>query len=194
MPSITIKNIDTRPDLDVYRRDTNGETYTELTIYPDDHIVDVTQEGRSNSQSMAEFHRLVLSSKIDGHPDEDVLREYLESDEGQELIERICAGHDQEWDGHNMVGTLTDDAQEAWDTLIAELNDMPATDWQFWAIDEWDGYWAEENITADTTDKQIVEKAKEFDALALSEHVNLSGSTIEYLTRIRNNKRIDEEE
>lgn len=189
---ITIRNCDTRPDLDVYRRDTNGETYTELTIYPTERIVDVTQEGRSNSQSMAEYHRLVLSSKIEGHPDEATLREYLESDEGQELMERVCAGHDREWDGHNMVGTLTDDAESAWDALIAELDDMAQTDWTFWAIDEWAYVWAIQEITADMTDEQIAAKAAELDALAEAEHANLSGSTIDYLTDIRNDKRDDE--
>lgn len=193
MSTITIKSIDTRPDLDVYRRDTNGETYTELTIYPAERMVVVSQEGHSNSQTMDEYHRIDLSERIEGHPDETETREFLEGEEGQALLARICDGHDREWNGSNWIGTLTKDAQDALEILVGELNDLPASEWEFWAIDDWASTWADENITGDMTDEQVTAKAAELDALAEAEHVNLSSGAVDYLTGIRNDKREDDE-
>jgi hypothetical protein len=138
---------------------------------------------------MSEYHKLELSYGLDIYPDETEAREYLEGCEAQELLDRICEGHDTRWDGHNMVGTLNDDAQAAVEELLAALNDLPESDWEMWGVDDWlqnDNFgW----LTAATTDDELAAKAKEIEAIAESDHINLNGSVLDYLTDKRNELR-----
>ena len=55
------------------------------------------------------------------------------------LLERVHAGHDEEWDGSNCVGRLTDDASEARDAIDAEIaRSIDETDLaQVWDTSEW---------------------------------------------------------
>jgi hypothetical protein len=54
------------------------------------------------------------------------------------LLEEIAAGHSIEWNGNNHVGRLTEEAQEARDTLDERLH---RTDWQSYDQVIPDEYW-----------------------------------------------------
>lgn len=59
------------------------------------------------------WHGIVLRTWLPTLTDPLAVREYLESEEGAALLDRIAAGHDVEWDGANHVGVTTADADEA---------------------------------------------------------------------------------
>lgn len=63
------------------------------------------------------------------------LADYLEGDEGKELLERIHVGHTVEWDGNNHVGSVTEDAQEAERELERALQELPQA--TIYTAEEW---------------------------------------------------------
>ena len=76
------------------------------------------------------------------------------------LIQRIADGLDSRWNGHNHIGTLTEDAQEANEELaelIDELRDCDHLAVVAWDAVDWldDFNPAEYNLTAQTTDKEL---------------------------------------
>jgi hypothetical protein len=114
------------------------------------------------------------------------------------LIDRIRAGHDTEWDGSNMVGTLTDDAREA-DEDLTELfdgqgrrenlaNSWIDDSWSTWDVSEWLQSCASE-ITAEMTDAELTAWAKEMETAAQIDKVRLAGDVLDWATEIRNDKR-----
>lgn len=70
------------------------------------------------------FHNRTLQWEISPFSNGDDLVAFLQSDEAQELLSRVNAGHSVEWDGNNYVGVLDDDATEASEQFaeVAENN------------------------------------------------------------------------
>lgn len=116
------------------------------------------------------------------------------------LAQRILDGAEIAWDGHNRIGRLSADAQQASDE-VAKLCDptnlmwdagdlvteMGASDWLQW--DSRDEIIARFGLTADTTDERIREMAEQEEREARSMggnagYVILSGIA-EYLTELR---------
>jgi len=93
-----------------------------------------------NGQTMTSYLRQTLflgSANHANFADLDELVEFLESEDTQETLRIIAAGHEIEWDGSNHVGRLTDEARgllEQLDEKITEvLNQLPS----FWSADKW---------------------------------------------------------
>jgi len=182
--SFEIRGIDTRPGLDPY---TGGITYTSLLINPDENFVMVTQEYRDNSTPANQYHGVVMAYTINDHPHEDVVRRFLEG-YGKPLIQAIIDGHTAGFDGNNMRGYLTNEAQEAKDELDIQLahGHFP-NHYEAWPVDEWYEY---EDITAQTTDEELKELAKQNPD---ESHVILLGDALEYLTERRDECREEDE-
>lgn len=183
--SVTIKTIESRVELDPYRMDTIGASRTELYIDPTKREASILQWWPgANSTPMNEWHRIVLAYPLEITPDEYNVRVYLEGDEAQALLIAICEGHDTEWDGNNLVGTMTMEALRAVEELVGELNDLPESDWSLLSVREWfDG--ATEGLSAAATDDDIEALAKMFELTAEGDHIVLVGSVIDYLTECR---------
>jgi hypothetical protein len=167
-----ILTIDTTPEIDPYHRDTHQLTTTRITINPQDRKVWITQECDDNAMSMAEWHGVEIGGDIHGYYylHDYAARAYLESPEGQSLLDTICEGHSVEWDGSNYVGALSDAARAAFDELITDLVDL--CDWDLHimtAAEYWYDYCRSE-LTADMTDDEIhalVEQSRDPDYLVL---------------------------
>lgn len=91
------------------------------------------------------------------------LAEYLNSDDGQALLARICDGADSEWDGSNMRPTFTDDAETALAELTADIESLDTETWQIEDAGDWlqdddlAAYWG---LNIATTDDGLDEIAK----------------------------------
>ncbi|MEU7480570.1 hypothetical protein AB0A63_31645 [Lentzea sp. NPDC042327] len=111
------------------------------------------------------------------------------------LAQRVLDGATIEWDGNNNVGVLTDDAADAEEEIIGRLQgdldgltligEMDAADW-----------WAEgdlpEDLTADTTDKEleaIVEREEEDATVAGNDGYTVLVDADDYLTARREEMR-----
>ena len=194
--SVDIKTINCRVESDPYRRNTGGESRTELYIDPEERQASVLQywPGQGGT-SMDEYHHRKLSYCVDITPDEDEVEEYLNSDEAQALLDRICDGHQVVWDGHNRVGELSDDAEAAVAELLAGLNELSASEWELWSADDWLQYddLAARGLNAATTDDELNAIVVEIESEAESEKKTIYGVE-EYLAEKRAEMREDEED
>ena len=137
---ITVGTIDTAKSIDPWRRGTGGMSRSALRLTPDGQV-DVLQDDPGQSGTPEEYyHRRVLYSTIehvqDGdngdEPDADEVRDYLEGEEGQRLMRMVLDGWEIDWDGHNLVGKLTDEATAAWEELLNDIALLPRDGWQYW--------------------------------------------------------------
>lgn len=108
----------------------------------------------------------------------DVLAELLRGD-ALPLLERIYAGHSVEWNGHNHVGRLDNDAQEASDALERMLADLSgeAHQAQVWDV----GDWLQCSLDQVWTDQPLADAAEAVDADAAAQGAVLEGDTAEAL-------------
>lgn len=196
--TVKVERIDVIAEEDVYRRGGEYMTYTELYINPDSRRCLVSQQ--SNAPGVGtpedEWHHRVLTYNIGGGrefgrgecqaaPDADDLRKLLESKKGQALLDRICDGHEVNWDGHNRVGELDSDAQAAREKLMVLVDDLPRSQWTTWMIEDWLYEWRRNEVKATTTDAEIVKLAQEAKTQADDEYVYVDGDIEDYLTEYR---------
>lgn len=191
--TVVATKVDTRPSYDNYVNLPGRSTYTELTVYPAERVVTVTQEQKTNSWTMAEHHGLELTSLVYGHPDEEEAREYLEQGEGQELLRRVCDGHSTDWNGNNTVGVMTDDASSAWEELRETLR-SPYFDnkYSFVEADEW-LYPARDDISPSTTNEELAELARDITGEMEAEGVVLDEDVLDWLKDQRQEMQDEEE-
>lgn len=100
-------------------------------------IVDADYSGEiGNARPADEWHNRTLTWRITPFLSVAAIEELLTTDPVKGLLERVHAGHDTEWDGNNMAGTLTDDAQGASDKLERIFADEEP-DIEVWNVEEW---------------------------------------------------------
>ena len=191
-----ITTIDTKPEPDPYHLDTGGYSYTALKIYQDG-AVEVVQDYNDNATPGDEWHGLTTVLRIP-HIVEDTIEDILEDND---TIRRIVIGKEQMWSGSNMVGTMTQDAQDALSELDELLNSGYAPQYEYWSSDDWLGNLDadEMGVTSKMTDEEVAALAKSTvnEALASDdfEHKIIidEGEMEEYLTGIRQELRDREE-
>ena len=98
-------------------------------------------------------------------PTPKALNAYLNSAEAQTLLSRVCDGLETYWDGHNMRGRFSDDANDAVAALEEAIGDLPHESIAVWQADDWFQQTSPEQcgVTAKTTDEQIAGIAKRFE-------------------------------
>ena len=170
---------ETNPEADPYHTGVQT-TYTVLKIYEDGNYA-LIQDYDDNATPVDEANGLVLVYLTE-RPDQAAAREYLESQEAVALVERIHAGHGKEWDRHNLVGTLTDDAEIAVGKLLTGIEGLPENQMSLWDRADWLGNLSDSEIgiSALTTDAEIAALVEKLEADALNENVILAGAE-EYL-------------
>ena len=103
-----------------------------------------------------------------------------------DLFDRIVAGHSVVWDGHNWVGRLTQDAEDAEEDLCEKIEEyeivafgglQDASDW-LWSTRH------DLGITPTSTDAELQAIASKLEGEALNENVRLYG-TLEALEYFR---------
>lgn len=183
MEPVTVGRIDVIPEADPYQRQTRGISTTELKLDPDARRVWAEQEYRDNSQPMVEYlgRRLVLPLG-EYTPDGNALKAYLEGD-GQELLARICDGHDTVWDGHNHRGQLDRDGEDAWAELERALLGLPESEYSLWWVDDWLNGWApaDAGLTPESTDAEIAAVVAAFEDQARGDLQVLEGDLEAYI-------------
>jgi|OM-RGC.v1.011416948 hypothetical protein len=142
----------------------------------------------TNGTPMDEWHGLIrcwsnrLSAGSAVLPDPDKIAQLAER--AKPLLARVAAGHSVEWDGRNMVGRLTRDAQAASEEL-AELMwmrfDLDWTRDDVLIDDAWnwlhDVPLAELGVTVDSTDEEIDNAAAEIEDRARLDEARIIGGT-----------------
>jgi len=99
-----------------------------------------------------------------GTVDAESILEYLRDGEGQELLQRICDGYEERWDGNDHRGHYTERAQDARHELEAALRDTDS--------ERIGGMWEAHNwlygaspvdlgVSATSTDEELAAAAKE---------------------------------
>lgn len=89
-----------------------------------------------NGVPVAVYHKRTLRWSVPPAVSGQALADYLKG-EGLALLERVHAGHATQWDGSNLVGRLSEDAQEASEELDQALQEVETTDVQ--RVDDWLG-------------------------------------------------------
>jgi len=176
---------ETDPALDPYHASAGQASFTILRIYADGDY-ELSQEFDDNATPVEEANGLVIVYVLDHRPDQGAARSYLESQEAVALVERIHAGNETTWDGHNTVGTLTVDAEAAIQELLDALAALPESKVALWTAGDWVGNTndAEIGIGALTTDAEIAALVEKLETDARAENIILAG-TEEYLVERR---------
>jgi hypothetical protein len=105
------------------------------------------------------------------------------------LFQRIVEGYEKYWSGSNHVGKLTEDAQDAKDEVYTRLaRDFDPTELlQVWDAGDWLNDSDLETITAETSDDELENMAKQFESEADSQEIVLTG-TLSHLEYVRGRK------
>jgi hypothetical protein len=184
---IAIGTINTIPEYDPYKR-TGQPSATVIELDPERRLITVDQEYDSGSTSFDRWNGIVLYWRVDGHPQEDDVRRWIEDHIAD--WETICAGHSVEWNGNNHVGRMTDEASEAEAAIDRELTEgwPPAFDpeqgWSLWDARDWLQDMPSGWSPAGRSDEQLEALAAGIEDDARGENVILYG-TLEYLTELR---------
>lgn len=177
---MNIGTIDCTPEIDPYHRDTQGLTLTTLHIDPADETVHITQEYDDNATPEAVWNGRIIERALrcdDALLDADKIREYITSSDGQALLQRIVDGHS--WNGH--IGTMTNDAAEALNTLVEELESY-TSDVEVWTVENYFREITAEMI-AEMTDADIERLITEIGAE--DNHV-IIGDVRDYIAKLQN--------
>ena len=181
--TVKISNLDTKPARDLYRG--NGETDVMLWLDPDGRTCGVSdwRDDYANGDYVrgTMIHESVVYEGGNGneYPNPKPLREYLESDAGQELLNRVCDG----WERDGERGELDDDADEAWNELIDYVtNKLPSTPYSVWDVGDW--FNGEEGVHKDDTDEQVEALATEHES-QIEDGQIINGSIYDYLIEHR---------
>ena len=178
--------IDTTPQLDPWHRDTGGETLTVLAIDPSTRTVTITQESDDNATSSDQWHGLIIARTLATRPDEaQAIAELTDS----YLVERVIAGWSSDYtDQSNLEGSLDDDACNALDELIDDLEACDPNPMSMTSVTDYYADLSDDDflITPATTDAEIITLAGKLMTDALDATVILTGDLVDYLTRRRN--------
>lgn len=153
--TITITSINTKPEIDPYHLDTQGITRTCIELDPQARTVEVFQIEDSNSAPMNVWHNHYYRWYVSEYPSESDMRQWIE--DNINLFGRIADGHSIEWNGNNHVGILTEDAQDAYESLTVHDGLGYASHYEAWRLDEW--FDATEHEVIGMSDDQIREFA-----------------------------------
>lgn len=174
-----IIGIDCLPEVDPYHRDTGKLCETYITISPETGKVWVSQEYDDNATPIDVWNGIDITERLGFGQvmDGEKIQDYLESEEATSLIQRIINGHEVEWNGNNHVGHLNDDANEAWEELVNELNEM-TWDGEIWTVEDYFG----DTIDSLLTDEEISNIEDEYLA---NDKLYLIGDLKEFLLESR---------
>lgn len=194
MNTIKIADEQLRPEASLYS--TGVINWPGLWIDGPDQEIAITISDSNEGTPIRQWHGQARTIDLADHdyrlPTAADLETLINGETGQALIARIFAGTDEDWDGSNMRGTWTEDAEDALAELEDEIRSICTVYWTVQDVDDYFGavdFAAECGIDAATSDDRIEELAAEIDADALAGDDNgfrnVLHGTIEYLTQIR---------
>lgn len=185
----------------------SAEEYAKTTLHShrqpyDTAVLNILEDGKvsltidttftsNDGTTFDVWHGRTMEFSINGNPDLDELASLLgEGGKASVLVDRVIAGHDVEWNGNNMVGTLTEDAREASEALAALLEEVSQSDLAFWEAGDWllssmshARVLDDADLTVDATDEQIEKAAETLVASARADNVIVDQSDVEGVLR-----------
>lgn len=177
-----------------------------MIIDPRDYTLRVDVAYTGSGIPIDIYYDVVLRVWLPEDVDVVALREYLTSEPGRTLLTVIAAGHEVAWDGHNWIGTLSETAAAALETLTEAVQVFhlagryehagrwEAADWLSLATSiknhavHVSDFPDDPVITPETTDAQLQAFANQLDETARNEYVSLRG-TLAYLAGWRDRVR-----
>lgn len=182
-----ITSIDCVPEIDPYHADIDQLARTVIEIDPIKKEVCVFQDYQTNSTSFDVWNGLVAQGKISTYPENELVRNFLESKEGQEYISQICDGFEIYYYNGNKCGSWNENYSSIMDELIEELEMFK--EYEYLYLDDYYDY-RRENITANTSDEEIEEMVEE---IRVDGYIIL-GNLNDYLKDWRDELKENEEE
>lgn len=203
-----ITMVNTEPGIDPYHLADGQSTTTVLRIWVnggrnrDEWGCSVNQDMDQGAHDVDDWYGRTININLDdvfddnpyafSRPDPQSLRIFLEGERAQGLLARVCGGHSIEWDGNNMVGCTTQDANNAIDELLEAIKtEVKFFDYVLWSAERWfqnidaNGL----GITKTTADDEIARIAASEDSFARDPRENDSVNIIDdingYLTQMR---------
>lgn len=95
-----------------------------VLLLSEDGIVCCKVESPYDGTPSDQWHKRTLSWELPATLTGDDLYGWLSDDETLTLLQRCYEGHSVKWDGHNYVGLLDEDAQEAYDEIASLIYDL----------------------------------------------------------------------
>jgi hypothetical protein len=183
---IKITSVDCERTIDPYHHDTGSLTKTVLSIDPRDDTVSISQEYDDNATPIDVWNGLVVERVLHNSLNKREARSYLESEDGQSLLQKIVDGWEENWNGNNYVGSINDDASTSLEELAETLDEDCYDDTGYWAVDDWFANSTDEElgITEKSTDDELKKLATELDE---NSGCYLIGDVEEYLRERRDN-------
>lgn len=193
MNQLNIVSIDTKPEHDLYQNIDGVVSYTVLKLDPRDRTVWVTQEYKDNSTPIDEWNGLVLTWKINSHPSEADMRQWIA--DNMESLTIICDGFEVHWNGNKHVGRFTTyEARDAAERIDIEFDNDggPANFYEYYTVDSWLEH-GRDDITFDMTDEQLADLAEQWKATEPQMVIGGRDSILEFITRIRDELKFEQE-
>jgi hypothetical protein len=197
---IKIGDIDTIPYHDPYHRGQCVPTAIAMYIDPEHKYVTVGTVLDQGAIDAEIWHHRVIESFLSTHddygfstPDAKPLREFLESETAQELLRQIADNYTVDWDGHNHVGSHTDESGVALEQLLAAIADLPHSTWQLCNAGDWlfecrDSY-ITDSIGRAVSNRVLEARARELETELSNDNVILDGDVLDQLREWRDELR-----
>ena len=106
-----------------------------------------------NARPADEWHGRTLTWRITPYLSGSAIHNLIHGDDVKPLLERVHAGHDTEWNGNNYIGTLTADAESAYEQLgrifeevETDIEVSDVGDWLFASCDILDHWPADKTL------------------------------------------------
>lgn len=157
--SFTIIPVTDTPETALYVQ-YSGQTQPQgvfLEITPNAATIDYDGEIGSAVPEAVYHHRTLRFYFNTGVPTVSAANDFL--NDNIECIAEIAAGMGEHWDGNNMVGTLTDEADMAVQRLDLIIDADPYDTVEHWDAGDWLQDWNNPQLTANTTDDELADMA-----------------------------------
>ena len=149
----------------------------------------VIQDRWGNGTPAREYHRVnvrLATGKGGTYASMTPMVDYLESDQGQELLTDLAEGHEVVWDGSDHVGRLSDAAVTALERLQDQLMDLFPDLPSYWSAEEWFAGCRTADLTGRESDTDLAELARTEVAGAMPDYHLQEADVLAYLTEQRN--------
>jgi hypothetical protein len=169
----------------------NYQSQIRLSIDWENEEIGVGTYYNDNCSPMDVWHGLRRLILLPNNVDPRYLKEDV--DELLPRIEKICAGYESYWDGHNWKGKFSDDAKQELYSLEYDIEQNPYNHFHLleegglWDADEWFVDRIEE-LTSKTTDDEIKDLAGSYEIDARNDGVIIRGGLDAIIRRFKNQR------
>jgi len=150
---VEVGAIEWQPEPDPFK--TGSQTSTELIFRPGDRDVSIVQAQDTRTTTFDRIFGVELYVRVDAHTDEKTLRKFVQ--DNQALFRRVRNGFRTDRDAQsNLIGVLTEDAQEAWSEVEAGFQSyMESYAHEHWDVESLFGGLSDEEVLSMVAGKDL---------------------------------------